>query len=94
MDAGPDRPSTVSRLSPYLPCRMRAEPEVIAQALALHDFNADEKSCGTFSGLSIGGAGSNGRLRRLGARTLAYASNMHFIFTDQMHASLAASAPA
>jgi len=57
---------------------MRAEPEVIAQALALHDFNTAEKSCGTFSGLSIGRAGSNGRLRRLGGENFGLCKQYAF----------------
>ena len=42
-DAGPDSPSAVSKLSPYLRHRLITEREVIAQVLARHDLPASEK---------------------------------------------------
>ncbi len=42
-DAGPDHPSVVSGLSPYLRHRLITEREVIAQVLAVHDLDAAGK---------------------------------------------------
>jgi deoxyribodipyrimidine photo-lyase len=42
-DAGPDQPSAVSRLSPYLRHRLITEHEVIAQVLADHTLLDAEK---------------------------------------------------
>lgn len=42
-DAGPDQPSAVSRLSPYLRHRLITEHEVIAQVLAHHTLRDAEK---------------------------------------------------
>jgi deoxyribodipyrimidine photo-lyase len=42
-DHGPDGPSTVSRLSPYLRYRLIGEQEVIANVLARHTLTASEK---------------------------------------------------
>ncbi len=42
-DAGPDHPTSVSRLSPYLRHRLVTEQEVIAQVLAQHSLPAAEK---------------------------------------------------
>jgi deoxyribodipyrimidine photo-lyase len=42
-DAGPNRPSAVSRLSPYLRYRIITEREVIAQVLARHTLDAADK---------------------------------------------------
>ena len=41
-DAGPDRPGSVSRLSPYLRHRIITEHEVVAQVLTRHDLKAAE----------------------------------------------------
>lgn len=42
-DAGPDQPSAVSRLSPYLRYRLITEHDVIAQVLAQHNLRDAEK---------------------------------------------------
>jgi deoxyribodipyrimidine photo-lyase len=42
-DPGPDEPSAVSKLSPYLRHRLITEQEVVAQVLAQHSFAASEK---------------------------------------------------
>lgn len=42
-DYGPDGPSAVSRLSPYLRYRMISEQEVVANVLARHSLRASEK---------------------------------------------------
>jgi deoxyribodipyrimidine photo-lyase len=42
-DPGPDKPSAVSKLSPYLRHRLITEQEVVAQVLAQHSFTASEK---------------------------------------------------
>jgi deoxyribodipyrimidine photo-lyase len=42
-DPGPDKPSAVSKLSPYLRYRLISEQEVVAQVLARHNFQAAEK---------------------------------------------------
>jgi deoxyribodipyrimidine photo-lyase len=42
-DLGPDKPSAVSKLSPYLRHRLITEQEVTAQVLAQHNFAASEK---------------------------------------------------
>ncbi len=42
-DGGPDAPSAVSRLSPYLRYRLITEQEVVAAVLDRHSFNAAEK---------------------------------------------------
>lgn len=41
-DTGPDNPSAVSKLSPYLRHRLITEQEVVAQVLARHDLAASE----------------------------------------------------
>ncbi len=42
-DAGPDAPSAVSKLSPYLRHRLLTEEEVVAAVLAQHDLKTAEK---------------------------------------------------
>ena len=42
-DFGPDRPSSVSRLSPYLRYRMITEQEVVSRVMEHHSFQAAEK---------------------------------------------------
>lgn len=42
-DAGPDRPSAVSRLSPYVRHRLITEQEIVSHILGVHSLNAAEK---------------------------------------------------